>query len=176
VQQNGGHTFLQCISGGVLDPIKYMLYRQNEFERLDSIRKRGWGGEYTEVSFVFSSFLPRSVSFLPVQIREPKRRAQYPKTNPKESEWWKFYVASTRCNRCWKNARLFRRRFGLPWVRWRVLCERAKDENWFPMSGRCDAIGREGAPLELLILGALRYLRRGWTFDDLAECTGITLL
>jgi hypothetical protein len=40
------------------------------------------------------------------------------------------------------------------------------------MFGRYDALGREGAPLELLMLGALRYLRRGWTFDDLAECTG----
>lgn len=58
VQQNGGHTFLECISYGVVDPVKYMQYRQKEFERLDAIRKRGWGGEYTEVnSMLFPSCL-----------------------------------------------------------------------------------------------------------------------
>ena len=29
-------------------------------------------------------------------------------------------------------------------------------------------------PIELLLLGSLRYLGRGWTFDDLEECTGIS--
>jgi exo-beta-1,3-glucanase (GH17 family) len=28
-------------------------------------------------------------------------------------------------------------------------------------------------PLEILVLGALRYLGRGWTFDDLSESTGV---
>ena len=31
-----------------------------------------------------------------------------------------------------------------------------------------------GVPLELLVLGSLRYLGRGWTFDDLEEATGIS--
>jgi hypothetical protein len=29
------------------------------------------------------------------------------------------------------------------------------------------------SPLALMILGALRYLGRGWTFDDVEESTGI---
>ena len=29
-------------------------------------------------------------------------------------------------------------------------------------------------PIELLLLGSLHYLGRGWTFDDLEECTGIS--
>ncbi len=42
---------------------------------------------------------------------------------------------------------------------------------------RCyrDATGKEGVPFELLILGALRYIGRGWTFDDLEESTNISL-
>ena len=31
-----------------------------------------------------------------------------------------------------------------------------------------------GVPLELLVLGSLHYLGRGWTFDDLDEATGIS--
>ena len=35
-------------------------------------------------------------------------------------------------------------------------------------------IRRKRLPLSLLLLGALRYLGRGWTFDDLEEDTGIS--
>ena len=36
-----------------------------------------------------------------------------------------------------------------------------------------DAVGKESSPIELMILGALRYLGRGWTFDDIEEATTI---
>jgi hypothetical protein len=32
----------------------------------------------------------------------------------------------------------------------------------------------KASPIELLLLGTLRYLGRGWTFDDLEESTFIT--
>ncbi len=34
--------------------------------------------------------------------------------------------------------------------------------------------GCQPAPMELLLLGCLRYLGRGWSFDDLEEVTGIS--
>jgi hypothetical protein len=37
-----------------------------------------------------------------------------------------------------------------------------------------DAIGRECSPIQLLVLGSLRYLGRGWCFDDLEEVTSIS--
>jgi hypothetical protein len=37
-----------------------------------------------------------------------------------------------------------------------------------------DAVGRECSPIELLLLGSLRYLGRGWCFDDLEENTSIS--
>jgi hypothetical protein len=37
-----------------------------------------------------------------------------------------------------------------------------------------DAFHRQSSPLELLILGTLRYLGRGWTFDDLEDVTAIS--
>jgi hypothetical protein len=39
---------------------------------------------------------------------------------------------------------------------------------------RKDAAGRDSSPLELMILGALRYLGRGWTFDDIEEKTAVS--
>jgi hypothetical protein len=36
-----------------------------------------------------------------------------------------------------------------------------------------DAAGDKASPIELLILGYMRYLGHGWTFDGLPESTGI---
>ena len=38
---------------------------------------------------------------------------------------------------------------------------------------RTDAVGKQSSPIELMVLGALRYLGRGWTFDDIKDATAI---
>ena len=38
----------------------------------------------------------------------------------------------------------------------------------------CDAVGQKATPIELLVLGSLRYLGCGWTFDDVEECTAVS--
>ena len=50
----------------------------------------------------------------------------------------------------------------------------ARDEKWFPNYERRNACNQPGIPLDSLILGALRYLGRGWTFDDKAEAAGVS--
>jgi hypothetical protein len=52
--------------------------------------------------------------------------------------------------------------------------EETKREKWFPRWMGKDATGKQSSPLELLILGAFRYLGRGLTFDDLEESTAIS--
>lgn len=37
-----------------------------------------------------------------------------------------------------------------------------------------DAVGRNTTPLELLVLGALRYLGHGWTFENFEEATAVS--
>ena len=75
----------------------------------------------------------------------------------------------------------FRRRFRLPfpcYLELVVLCEDEAVANgymkrWKP--GAAAANKKPAAPLKLLVpLCALRYLGRGWTFDDLEECTAIS--
>jgi hypothetical protein len=51
---------------------------------------------------------------------------------------------------------------------------RAGNKNWFPRCERVNASGQIGTLLDLLILGALRYLGHGWTFDDLEEATRVS--
>jgi hypothetical protein len=73
----------------------------------------------------------------------------------------------------------FRRRFRLPYQSFVELVEIAKtakdkDGNlYFRRWLSKDATGKPSSPLGLMILGSLRYLGRGWTFDDVEESTCI---
>ncbi len=72
--------------------------------------------------------------------------------------------------------RTFRRCFRMPYNNFKDLVALATQSNIFERwkQGKCDAVGQGSKPLPLLILCALRYLGRGWTFDDLSENTGIS--
>lgn len=68
----------------------------------------------------------------------------------------------------------FRRRFRLPYQQFLEVVEGCKNSDLFARWNNTDATGKPSVPLELLVLTALRYLGRGWTFDDLSESTGIS--
>jgi len=70
----------------------------------------------------------------------------------------------------------FRRRFRMPYASYLELVEIVKESQLFDRwkEGRKDAVGNDAAPINLLVLCALHYLGRGWTFDDLAESTAIS--
>ena len=55
----------------------------------------------------------------------------------------------------------------MPYDSYLQLVEDARENDWFPRWTGKDCTGKESSPLELLILGALRYLGRGFTFDDI---------
>ena len=67
----------------------------------------------------------------------------------------------------------FRRPFRMRYNMFRYLMLMVKNEELFARWMSCDAVGCPSSPLSLLLLGALRYLGRGCTFDDLEEATGI---
>ena len=64
----------------------------------------------------------------------------------------------------------FRRCFRLPYAQFIQLLQDAHEKDWFPRW----TCWNSKSPLSLLILGALRYLGRGWTFNDLEEQTLIS--
>ena len=72
----------------------------------------------------------------------------------------------------------FRKRFRMPYGSYLdlvQLCDQdsLEQDGYFRRwrNGKKSYGGQPCAPLQLLVLTSLRYLGRGWTFDDLEECT-----
>lgn len=95
---------------------------------------------------------------------------------PTETVWYYAYVREE--NRLAEDSKLmmkFRRRFRMPHPAYLDLLEKMKTSgDWFGRWQRKDAVGDDPSPLGLMLLGALRYLGRGLTFDDLEEYTAIS--
>jgi hypothetical protein len=73
--------------------------------------------------------------------------------------------------------KIFRLRFRLPYEQFVQLHQRLESEPSFARwhAGKVNPWSRiETTPISLLLLTSLRYLGRGWTFDDLSENTSIS--
>jgi hypothetical protein len=93
---------------------------------------------------------------------------------PKNTAWYNDYVDSPNVT-CRKFQRKFRKRFRMSYPTFLKHLNEVKDhhlfKSWSETSKSC--IGDPPSPIELLLLGTLRYLGRGWTLDDLEEQTNI---
>ena len=92
---------------------------------------------------------------------------------PYETVWWQFYIENPPLNSqrfCHK----FRRRFRMEYKSFTTLLDMVRSDIFFVKWTKKDATGRDSSPIELLLLGALRYLGRGHTFDDMEENTAIS--
>jgi DDE superfamily endonuclease len=93
---------------------------------------------------------------------------------PRETYWYMMYVKSPALDED-KFHLKFRKRFRMPYEEYKKLLKMvvAHDifHRWRPNNRDC--FGTMCSPIELLVLGALRYLGRGLTFDDLEEYTAI---
>ena len=92
---------------------------------------------------------------------------------PQETIWWTLYVSNPALSNTLFR-RKFRRRFRMPYEQYLELLEDVKSNELFRQWLKKDATGKQASPLELLLLGTLRYLGRGFTFDDLEENTAIS--
>jgi len=92
---------------------------------------------------------------------------------PTESMWFNAYVSCPQTGDK-RFEQKFRRRFRLPYESFLQFVEDAREHNWFPRWSKRNQNGDDCSPLELLILGSLRYLGRGLTFDDCEESTAIS--
>ncbi|KAG7342192.1 DDE superfamily endonuclease [Nitzschia inconspicua] len=181
-----------CFKQGEWDPGLYGEYKRklNEAEEIATTEAMLDHGLSLTRQFArgLSPFSPRSFSTSAppkkLQRREPKGVAYYTneegKTSvlpPKMSSWYNMYVAHPQINSA-KFHRRFRARFRMPYQSYEDLCDLVIEHvdeyfaRWTP--GKTDAVGNPCAPIELLVLTALRYLGRGWTFDDLSENTAIS--
>ncbi|KAL7551041.1 hypothetical protein ACHAWF_014245 [Thalassiosira exigua] len=92
---------------------------------------------------------------------------------PHDSLWWKIYVNNEVLKEEQHYQNKFRQRFRLPYQNYLELVADCKGDDLFER-WHDKKTGRPPSPIELLVLGSLRYLGRGWTFDDLEESTAIS--
>ena len=93
---------------------------------------------------------------------------------PEKSCWFTMYVDNELLITDKKMKEKFRRRFRLPYVSFLDLVEQCKSHEMFHRWCGKNNNNKRSSPIELLLLGSLRYLGRGWTFDDIEEATAIS--
>ena len=108
-------------------------------------------------------------SLAPYYFDDAGNRIEY---KPVDTLWYIQYVRSPMIEDA-KFLRQFRRRFRIPYVELAGLVEEVLESGMFTRWQGKDAVGCDSSPIELLVLGTLRYLGRGLTFDDLEEYTAI---
>ena len=102
----------------------------------------------------------------------PKTRLVFERPDYKTSTW-SIMLQSGYCKVPGsRDYRLFRRRFGVGFERYRDIVE--KTRAWGIFSEKNDSAERPCVPLELKVLGALRYLCKGCSFDAIAELSGMS--
>ena len=93
---------------------------------------------------------------------------------PKECQWWDYYVNNYLMFEDSFMRAKFRNRFRLPYANYLDLLQWIRDDTRFARWCGEKVNRKTSSPIELLVLGSLRYLGRGWTFDDIEEQTAIS--
>ena len=93
---------------------------------------------------------------------------------PKECQWWDYYVNNYLMFEDSFMRAKFRNRFRLPYANYLDLLQWIRDDSRFARWCGEKVNRKMSSPIELLVLGSLRYLGRGWTFDDIEEQTAIS--
>jgi DDE superfamily endonuclease len=172
-------SLLECMdSNGFLDSVKYLEYSARESELEDHLAQLN--------TDLISSFCPtirrKTKSMKPRSKRRFKALVPYYFDDdgnkvclrPRGTFWYMLYVKSPTLD-SEKFHHKFRRRFRMSYDQYQRLLAMVRDhetfQRWHPSARDC--FGGKTSPIELLLLGALRYLGRGLTFDDLEEYTAI---
>ena len=110
------------------------------------------------------------------------------KKTPKMSAWWSLYIEDPQPgNAAW--AKEFRQNFRCPYASYVMILDMLTSDKSQGMFDRWQTANdtvyervlnnkknknKKVAPVELLLLGSLRYLGRGWTFADMKDVTLIS--
>jgi hypothetical protein len=169
-----------CFPCGSINLGKYVLYSS-------ALRQRACWHTSLSISFGGPGMLPFLMANNAVDAdahRVPKTQTQrfvYAQQDmedgpleifpPEESMWYTFYVRNVYINQDAKLAKAFRNRFRLLYPQFLELVEDIRSNNLFNRWCRYKSNNKKVSPVELLLLGLLCYLGRGWTFDDCEEST-----
>ena len=104
-------------------------------------------------------------------VKVPVKRKKYDREHYRESCWWKFLQRDNLSDLSSRDGKTFRNRFTVPYQLFKELLLMAR--NWFPQR-ILDAFGKEVSPIELKLLGTLRVLGKGCSWDLLYELSGVS--
>jgi len=94
---------------------------------------------------------------------------------PEDSLWYKAYVSNFLMLKLESSmAKKFRERFRLSYTNFLQLVASVSESKLFDRWCGHKTNNKQASLIELLVLGSLRYLGRGWTFDDVEENTAIS--
>jgi hypothetical protein len=94
---------------------------------------------------------------------------------PEDSLWYKAYVRNFLMLEPKSfMAKKFRERFRLPYPNFLELVVSVSESEFFDRWCGYKPNNKQSSPIELLVLGSLRYLGRGFTFDDIEENTAVS--
>ena len=99
------------------------------------------------------------------------------------SAWWSDYIDDPQpCDSYW--AKEFRQNFRVPYVSYVMILDMISSDKgeglfdrWKTNVNVYERVNKKNtkvSPIELLLLGSLRYLGRGWTFSDMKDVTYIS--
>jgi hypothetical protein len=155
-------------------PLWQLLSLPGPPQNQDACFVEGDGGkiEFDEKVFVAWLELDEREKSRGLRLPAKRRRVNTVRPSYSASSFFKLYVLDE-LGIMVHNQALFRTRFRVPVACYRDLLALVKlaQDTHFRGFGKSDASGRPGAPLELLLLGTLRYLGRHCQFDDLKEAT-----
>ena len=176
---NPPFTFQQCFVNDELDLARYLMYRRRIDEMDDAMsaahqiyfniqkRKRKLDSEYVKSS---KQKCIRTVQAHRILVREDDGSLR--EVKQQDTLWYLLYVRQPPRNHSLDA--LFRRQFRLPYGSFLQLLDDLRNHPSFREYKSCDCTGEKSTDLSLLLLGALRYLGRSWTFDCIEEATAIS--
>jgi Plant transposon protein len=171
------HSALECFADdGSFDVQKYYLYLRNRNLQNDDTSE-----ELDDLLMNCLYEADQQIISLPKRTRKLKRSinlmmkpdGSFHELEPRNTCWYITYVVSPNVDDE-KFQNKFRRRFRCSFVCYSKLLVMVLADPIFIRWQNCDASGRLSSPIQLCLLGSLRYLGRGSTFDDLEESTSIS--
>ena len=92
-----------------------------------------------------------------------------------DSLWYKAYISNFLMLEPESSmAKKFRERFRLPYPNFLQLVVSVSESKLFDRWCGHKRNNKQASPIELLVLGSLRYLGRSWMFDDVEENTAVS--
>ncbi|CAN0185409.1 unnamed protein product [Pylaiella littoralis] len=102
-----------------------------------------------------------------------RTRRVLPRPDYRASFWWRMLGETGLKEPGSREARLFRRRFRIPYQFFTELIELVKEKKWFSIR-QTDVAGRQCIPVELKVLASLHILGRGNFFEDMTQMSHIS--